>query len=106
MEKIEFLKITMTKSCPMVGTQKPKKNSLKILVSSAPNRGPKCRSIRFLREKCLFSCSNFRNVSEICLEKSKFFTRIRDTQISNQIDAAGAMGKIIGRFFRIQPTPK
>ena len=29
-----------------------------------------------------------RNLSEICLEKWIFFTRIHDPQISNQIDAA------------------
>ena len=40
-KNVEFRKITMTESCLMVGTLKPMKNFKKILVSSAPNRGPK-----------------------------------------------------------------
>jgi len=43
----------------MVGTRKTKKNFLKILVSCAPNRGPKFQKYDFFREKCFFSCSNF-----------------------------------------------
>jgi len=36
----------------------------------------------------LRNCLKNRNFSEICLERSKFFTRIHDPQISNQNDAA------------------
>ena len=37
----------------------------------------------------------YRNVSEICLEKSSFFTRMHDPpQISNQIDAADACSAV------------
>ena len=40
-KNVEFQKITMTESCLMVSTRKPIKSFLKILLSSAPNRGPK-----------------------------------------------------------------
>ena len=66
-QNLEFRKITITESCLMVGTRKPMENLKKILVPSAPNRGPKFQKMRFFLENaCFLALIFYLQLSDCC----------------------------------------